>query len=99
MLQAYIDESGIHDDSSAGVVAGYFGKKGPWRRFLTEWKAAFERFKVPLGAFHALDATKGRKFFSRWSADRQSEFLSALGDVVAACQIHLVCHGIFVDGG
>ena len=32
MIFAYLDESGIHDGAEGCVVAGYFSKKGPWRR-------------------------------------------------------------------
>jgi hypothetical protein len=97
MLQAYLDESGIHGDAQVCVVAGYFGKKGPWRRFEAGWNTVLKRFDVPLSKFHGKDATAKKGFFEKWDVTRQSEFLQVLGETVASCRIHPVCYGIFVD--
>ena len=99
MLNAYLDESGIHDGAQVCVVAGYFGKKGPWRKLEASWKATLEQkdFRVPLKEFHAKDLIKRRGFFQAWSNDRYQEFLRALGKTVAECHIHPVCYGLFVD--
>ena len=98
MLLAYLDESGIHGNASACVVvAGYFGKKGAWRRFESRWEGVLRRFGVPLDEFHALNAIKRQKFFAPWSEDAHSKFLMALGEAVAQNPIHPVCYGIFTE--
>jgi hypothetical protein len=96
-ILAYLDESGIHGDAKACVVAGYFGKKGPWRRLETGWKATLKQFGVPLNKFHAKDAVTKRGFFNKWSRDRHDEFLKRIGETVTNCSIHPVCYGIFTD--
>jgi len=99
MLSAYLDESGIHDDAEVCVVAGYFAKKGPWRRLESGWKATLRRreFNVPLGKFRAKDAVKGTNYFYGWGEERRESFLSALGRIVADSGIHPVCYGLIVS--
>lgn len=97
MLLAYLDESGTHGDASACVVAGYFGKKGAWRRFEAGWEQFLNRFRVPVGEFHALNAVKRKKFFAPWSEDTHTDFLRALGEAVAESSIYPVCYGIFTN--
>lgn len=96
MQHAYLDESGIHKNASACVVAGYFGKKGPWRRFETAYRSVLKRFDVPLDEFHAKDVISKAGFFYRWSRDQQQEFLTSIGEVVRRSRIYPVCSGFFV---
>jgi hypothetical protein len=88
VIDAYLDESGIHGDAKACIVAGYFGKKGPWRRLEAKWKAVLRRFKVPLSEFHAKEMVKKHD---------QAELLNELGQAVAECPVHPFCYGIFTD--
>jgi hypothetical protein len=98
MLQAYLDESGIRGGALVCIVAGYFGKKGPWRKFAAEWRATLgdKNFNVPLEEFHAKDLIKRRGFFQTWNDERHQDFLRALGGAVAGCRIHPVCYGLIV---
>jgi hypothetical protein len=82
MLKAYFDESGIHEDAKACIVAGYWGKKGPCRQLESGWRATLRRFEVPLEEFHAEDVLDKAGFFFGWDFERQKQFLAALGDVV-----------------
>jgi hypothetical protein len=97
VILAYLDESGIHSDSKACVVAGFFGKKGPWRRFDTAWRTALKRFRVPADKFHAKQLVKKQGFFKEWDDGRRSEFLASLAKAVAEFSIHPVAYGIFTD--
>jgi hypothetical protein len=97
VIFAYLDESGIHGDARACVVAGFCGKKGPWRRFHTEWGSALKRFSVPSDKFRAKDVVKRQGFFGGWDEDKQRAFLNSLGEAVAAYRIYPVAYGIFVD--
>jgi hypothetical protein len=88
MIDAYIDESGIHGGATACIVAGYFGKKGPWRSLEIKWNRVLRRFKVPLQKFHAKELEDKRS---------KADFLSELVRVVSECRVHPFCYGIFVD--
>jgi hypothetical protein len=37
-LTAYLDESGIHGDSSHCIVAGFVGSAREWNNFETKWQ-------------------------------------------------------------
>jgi hypothetical protein len=58
MLEAYIDESGIHGDATVCVVAGYFGRRNQWRHFERTWREVLNQFDFPLSDFHAKDQIK-----------------------------------------
>ena len=36
-LTAYFDESGIHEDSSHCIVAGFVGSDREWKKFEVRW--------------------------------------------------------------
>ena len=44
MLQAYLDESGIHEGAHVCIVGGYFGGPGQWSKFGAEWKRVLEDY-------------------------------------------------------
>jgi hypothetical protein len=52
MLQAYLDESGIHEGASIFAIAGYFGGPGQWRKFEILWQETLTKFGIPLDGFH-----------------------------------------------
>jgi hypothetical protein len=97
MISAYLDESGIHDGAEACIVAGFFGKKGPWRKLDAAWSRTLRKFGVPLHEFHAKTVIHRKGLFQGWSNDQHAEFLQALGETVAGCRIHPVCYGVFVE--
>src|ERR1700733_7451890 len=53
MIDAYLDESGIHDGAAVCVIAGYFGGRGQWGKFEKRWKQTFVRSGMPMEEFHA----------------------------------------------
>src|ERR1700722_375064 len=61
MIEAYIDESGIHGDASVCVVAGYFGRRNHWNHFESAWRKVLHRFDFALADFHAKDQIKQAK--------------------------------------
>jgi hypothetical protein len=58
MVEAYLDESGIHGDATVCVVAGYFGLRNHWNHFETAWRKVLHRFNFQLADFHAKDQIK-----------------------------------------
>ena len=95
-MDAYLDESGIHDSAEVCVVAGFFAKVGPWRRLERAWIKAIKAFKVPLDRVHAKNLITKTGFFHKWSDARQSEFLAALTKAIVDSRIFPVCCGVSV---
>jgi hypothetical protein len=87
MLEAYLDESGIHDGAEICMIAGYFGRQKHWGRFEREWKKVLAKFKFPLCDFHAKDLIKSR---------RHQPMLQELGDAIARHKIYPFSVGIIV---
>lgn len=72
MIEAYMDESGIHDGAHVCVVAGYWGLTKKWKRFESQWSQIIEGAKEPtLKEFHST------KF---WYADGTRKGIFAQGD-------------------
>jgi hypothetical protein len=95
-LEAYLDESGIHGGSEVYIVAGFFGKKGAWRRLETEWRRTHAEFRVPLEEFRAKKLMKREGVFRGLTRERHEEFVNALARAIADSRIHPLCYGIFV---
>ncbi len=62
MIEAYIDESGIHGDATVCVVAGYFGRRNHWKHLDTAWRKVLHRHECPLADFHAKKQIKQEKY-------------------------------------
>lgn len=78
MIEAYLDESGIHDGATVCVISGYFGGRGQWKRFEEAWRNALKQSQVPLGEFHAKEVIKRKGFFSGWKDDRYQRLIGDL---------------------
>lgn len=61
MMEAYLDESGIHGGARICVVAGYFGRRNHWRHFEAAWTSILVRFGCRLEDFHAKNWLKSRE--------------------------------------
>lgn len=84
MLEAYFDESGIHADAKVCVVAGFYSRQAPWRRFERQWNAVLSKHpELKDKGFHA------KVFFARangkrvgpyrdWSDAKAQQFLNHL---------------------
>ncbi|MGB8769039.1 MAG: hypothetical protein WCC92_05460, partial [Candidatus Korobacteraceae bacterium] len=89
MIDAYLDESGIHDGARICVVAGYSGGRGQWRRFEFEWRRLLDRYKIPISEFHANKLAKMRQ---------HAELLHAAAKLIRSFdKIHPMGVGVFVD--
>jgi hypothetical protein len=53
MIDAYLDESGIHSGAKVCVIAGFFGEQEPMRRLETAWIQTLNNFNFPMADFHA----------------------------------------------
>jgi hypothetical protein len=88
MIQAYVDESGIHGDAPVCVVAGYFGRRNHWNHFESAWRKELHRFDFPLAEFHAKDQIKTNK---------HRPMLIELAKTIGKFQIYPVSMSLVVD--
>ena len=89
MIEAYIDESGIHEGAKVCVVAGYFGGRGQWRRFESEWLRLLKGYDIPLSDFHAKNLVKNT---------RHATFLRSAGKLIRSFEkLHPIAVGVVVD--
>jgi hypothetical protein len=87
-IEAYLDESGIHDGAAICAIAGYFGGAGQMRKLEKAWLSVLRRFNFPLKEFHAKDLVKNRRHRPMLEA-----LTSAIGE---QRKVHPVCFGIVV---
>ena len=84
MLEAFMDESGIHDGAHVCTIAGYYGGENQWRKFETRWHRIIEDTDTPaLKEFHAIEFWKrydGKPVgvYSGWTASKADQFLADL---------------------
>lgn len=88
MIEAYIDESGIHGNATVCVVAGYFGRRNHWNHFESAWRKILHRFDFPLADFHAKEQIKQTKHLP---------MLQELARAISKYQIYPVSMTVVVD--
>lgn len=104
MLEAYFDESGIHDGAKVCVVAGYYGSQSAWRRFEGQWnKILVDYPEITVKGFHA------KVFFGRddkrqrvgeykgWPDDKAEKLLERLVQTIIRSRIFPIGFGLVVD--
>lgn len=79
MIEAYLDESGTHDQATIVVMAGFLSSSKRWRRFEKQWNTVLN----PDGAdrvFHATDCLgkDGHGDFKDWPKQRRDALVNAL---------------------
>ena len=94
MLEAYMDESGTHDNGAhVCVVAGYWGSVKKWRRFESRWREIIKGANEPsLKEFHSTefwfsDGKRRKGVFAKWSDAKADQFISDLANCVAESRI------------
>jgi hypothetical protein len=102
MMEAYFDESGIHEGAKVCVVAGYYGSQVSWRRFEHQWNKVLADYpEIAAKGFHA------KVFFGRddgqrvaeykgWSEDKANKFLERLLQTIIRNRIFPIGYGIVV---
>jgi hypothetical protein len=99
MLEAYLDESGIHDGALICVISGYFADQGTWRKFEEAWRSMLHDFNVPLKEFHFKDLYPHRRgwFQKHWTGDHLA-LREAAADIVASHpEISPISVGVIVN--
>lgn len=90
MLQAFLDESGIHDQASLCVLAGFIGSAKQWKRFEESYATTGPDAITP--GFHAkrlFAATPSRVSpYKDWSDQRAQSLVVGLLNAIAKTDIH-----------
>jgi Protein of unknown function (DUF3800) len=93
MLKAYMDESGVHDNSPVLTVAAYLGRPRAWEAWAKKWRVA----KRPIKVFHAVDAANLSGEFKGWSAGERDGVVKKLLPVIAEADLVGLIVGIQMD--
>jgi hypothetical protein len=102
MLQAYFDESGIHDGAKVCVVGGFYGHQRAWRKFEQQWSLILTDYpELENRGFHAKEffGRKERKrvgAYENWTDDRAGKFLERLVQAIMRNDITPIVFGVFV---
>ena len=96
MIQAFLDESGIHEAAKVCVIAGYYGHPGAWRKLDARWRKILRRANVPLDKFHALDLIEHRKFFFTMPRTEHAKLTAELAQAVALFRVYPVTVALIV---
>ena len=98
MIDAYLDESGIHDGAVICTIAGYLGGRGQFRKLATAWCEHLANFEVPMEKFHAKDLIpKPQGFFFGWERERYDLFIDGLIKVITKYKLHPVSASVVVS--
>lgn len=87
MLQAYVDEAGIHGGAKVCCVGGYFGGINQWKKFDRQWRKILDREGIQefhSKKFWARDKDGNRVgVYKNWNKQRAKQFQD---DLVAVIQ-------------
>ncbi len=97
-LYAYADESGIHENPSFFVLAGYIASPRQWDIFCKDWRNVLNSFSV--SEFHAKDffQLKARQIheqYNQWSEGKKRYFISELSKAINSHRLYPI--GCAVD--
>jgi hypothetical protein len=96
MIQAFLDESGIHDGAEVCVIAGYYGYPGAWETLGNCWINILRSARVPVDKFHALDLIQHRGFFFQMQRDEHEKLITDLACAVASVKVYPVTVGLIM---
>jgi hypothetical protein len=82
VLQAYSDESGIHDSAVVFSIAGWIAPASEWEKFCDSWSRVLKREGVK--KFHTTDCVGAKEEFSDWCQERRSALVRHLVNAVCA---------------
>lgn len=97
MIEAYLDESGIHKGAVVCFIAGYWGRPGAWKKQEKLWRKILTDAEVPLDKFHADDLIEHRKFFFNMPRPKHKKLIDDLAACVAQFRLYPLCFGLILD--
>lgn len=93
VLKAFIDKSGIHDNSPVLTVAAYLARQKIWR----DWTKTWSVVKSPIRVYHATDAANLAGEFEDWTKDEVAELAKRLLPLIANADAAGMVIGIQMD--
>jgi hypothetical protein len=102
MIEAYMDESGIHDGAHVCAIAGYWGSARKWRRFETRWTSVIKDAHEPsLREFHSVEFwyADGRRkgIFAKWDDTKADKFIEDLVQCIVETKLFPTSAVLVVD--
>jgi len=99
VLNLYLDESGVHDDSPVLTIGGYLGRPEQWADFTTTWNEILTSIpaslgKTPLRTYHATDAQALRGEFADWTCEERDALAIPLIAAIADSKMPGVIFGL-----
>ncbi len=102
MLEAYFDESGIHDRAKVCVVGGYYGTQVAWRTFEKQWNKIIADYpEVENHGFHAKEffgRANGKRIgrYREWDDQKAGNCLDKLVQAIIRNRIFPISYAIVV---
>jgi len=101
-MEAYLDESGIHEDAKRCVIGGFAGGRKKCESFEKRWVAILKKYEIrdDIG-FHSKHFFRVDKYGKRsgiyrgWSHQKSFEFLGEVMDAIQSHRLHPF--GVAVD--
>lgn len=102
MIEAYMDESGIHDGAHVCAIAGYWGSVRKWKRFEERWKKIIADAAEPsMKEFHSTEfwnsEGKRKGVFANWSNAKADKFIDDLTACIVESRIYPASAMLEVD--
>lgn len=101
MIQAYMDETGIHEGAPVCAICGYFGGPGQWKKLGSRWASIIKRYGVP--EFHAYEfwafTPKAERVgpYKGWSKSKADNFLEELVSTIEEYKVHAVSSCVVLE--
>jgi len=102
MIEAYLDESGIHDGAKVCVVGGYYGTQAAWRKFEKEWNKIIADYPgLKDRGFHAKDFFRREKgnrvgVYQAWDDEKARKFLDRLVQAIMRNRVFPIGYAVVV---
>jgi hypothetical protein len=97
VLESYLDESGIHDESPMCLMAGYVATNRQWTKVIREWEHVQRSFNAPV--FHAyrfFPTAAFKQDYPGWDEEKRRSYVMALVGVLRAHKLVRINHGVDV---
>jgi hypothetical protein len=102
MIEAFMDESGIHDGAHVCVIAGYWGSARKWKRFGSRWPQIIKAAGEPsVKEFHSTEFwySDGRRkgVFAKWSDTKADKFIDDLVQCIVDAKLFPTSAVLVID--
>ncbi len=79
-FQAYLDESGTHDDAKITVVSGGLARETSWSSISIQWELLLKKYEIT--ACHANELNNFQGQFKGWDIEKRESFISKIINLI-----------------